>query len=77
MESSNKSLHPGISWEKDVERVYEPKEIEDTKKTRFFKHRTDAHMDSQKLRQNTQGLKRYAAKRALELKGEVDTWPHP
>ena len=55
----------------------EPESVED-KETRPSKHnRTTVRMNSQTLRQHAQGLHRSAPGGNLELKGEVDTCPHP
>jgi hypothetical protein len=52
--------------------------MEDTKKTRPYKHRRpDLYMNSQRLRQNADGLHRSAPDGVQELKGEVNTFPYP
>ena len=51
--------------------------MEDTKETRPYKYnRNDAHLNSQRLRQQTQDVHGSAQDGALELRGEINVWIH-
>lgn len=51
--------------------------MEDTEKIRPLSQQIDAHTDSQRLRQQAEGLRGSAPDGVLEPKGEVDTCPRP
>ena len=61
--------------EEEVERVQEPKGMEDMKEQRPSEHsKTEVHVNSQRLWQHAQGLQRSVPEGSLELK-EVETSP--